>query len=167
MVSISMSRERGATKNRFFFPYPNRPREGTIPSPSPSYKKGGHPGGRNPSRPRGGLVAGGSADPRRRRPRAGDPLHTRACHPSRTYCWEPGEPKRLFFFFFLTPRQLWGNAYESNLRPRASELCTIYRAPSVAPFSFFFSEVCGLQGPLLRCRSNHLIFPFGIYIEMF
>ena len=72
-----------------------------------------------------------------------------------------------FFFFFLTPRQLWGNAYESNLRPRASELCTIYRAPSVAPFSFFFSEVCGLQGPLLRCRSNHLIFPFGIYIEMF
>lgn len=123
MVSISVSRERGATKDHFFFPYPNRPREGTIPLSLPQLQKGGPPGGRNPSRPRGGLVAGGSADPRRRGPRAGGCAALTSQPPLPGTLLGAWRAQEALEFFWRTLRQLWeGNAYESNLRSRASEL---------------------------------------------
>lgn len=82
----------------FFFPYPSRPREAIIPSPSPSYKKGG--------RPEGETGVGRGADLWREEvqtlggegPELGVARHSRACHPSRAHCWEPGMPKRLWGF---------------------------------------------------------------------
>lgn len=82
----------------FFFPYPNRPREATISSPSPSYKKGG--------RLEGETRVGRGADLWREEvqtlggegPELGAAKHSRACYPSRALCWQPGEHNRLWGF---------------------------------------------------------------------
>lgn len=101
MVSISVGPEGGATEDRFFSPLslsphtPNGHMKPQIPSLSlPPVTKRGATWKEKPDAARvgGELVAGGSADPRRRGPRAGGARDSRASHPARAH----GEPEKRF-----------------------------------------------------------------------
>lgn len=128
LVSISVGREGGATDDRFFFfsPHPSRPRETTIPSPSPSHKEGGRLEGETRVGRGGDLAAAGSADPWRRGPGVGGARGSRASPPPHTHtraltAGSLGSP-RGSSGVWRTLGQRWGKLYESNLRPSGPEL---------------------------------------------
>lgn len=154
MVSISVGLERGATKDRFFSSHtPTDHVKPQSPLPPPVTKRGA--AWREKPESAEGRTCGG-----------------RKCRPSeeRAQSWglrgiqEPATPPghstgslgspRGSGGFGRTLRQLWRNAYESNLRPRASELSVRFIDRLRLPRFPFFLRCVAFGDPIFVAEAT-------------